>query len=475
MLAPIDGDTTSLLTECVISCKLSSTFHKKPEIRRMKKLNIISIFFKALLITNSFPIEARVEVPNSFNFKENKKIFELELETNSLCYKNNSFHPSQFSPIKIPLSTWNAFFNPTLKPVENLNQLQIVQDEEAFLRFLSQQDISDQTSSTAQIPLPQGISASMAEAPFREFQRYTKNHQYHNLIEELKNWVAQVQTLREFKLTPELANYWDSRIHEQFLNSNGILKTIPESLQFQININSQKGLQTAIWINHLLIVQKKLDAASIHQATKKEIQKEVNPGSDTVEVISQNFSLAAQRETYLKESDKITALILDWSHNYKNKLTNEEIDSIVSAHISFGEKLESAPQEVEEQINNFLKEQSNKNTSKAIILSEEQLNLWHSLQNTLRLGARISNANATKELIKSIKSYTQKNTCRNFDKVNESLGIAVDLLDRAQKSFQENNTLFSQTYLIQAHKVLATFAPLALQITTESIQFSKEE
>ena len=441
----------------------------------MKKLNIISIFFKALLITSSFPIEARVEIPDSFNFKENKKIFELELETNSLCYKNNSLSPSQFSPIKIPLSTWNAFFNPTLKPIENINQLHIVQNEEAFLKFLSQQDSSEKTLATSQIPLPQGTSASMAEAPFREFQRYTKNHQYHNLVEELKNWLAQVQTLREFKLTPELANYWNSRIHEQFLNSNGILKTIPESLQFQININSQKGLQTAIWINHLLIVQKKLDAASVHQATKKEIHKEADPDSDTIEVISQNFSLATQRESYLKESDKITALILDWSHNYKNKLTTEEIDSIVSTHIAFGEKLESYPQEVEAQIINFLLEQTNKKPSKAIILSEEQINLWHSLQNTLRLGARISTANATKELIKNIKNYTQKNTCRNFEKVNEGLGIAVDLLDRAQKSFQENNVLFGQTFLNQAHKVLATFAPLALQITTEPIQFSKED
>jgi hypothetical protein len=156
-------------------------------------------------------------------------------------------------------------------------------------------------------------------------------------------------------------------------------------------------------------------------------------------------------------------------------LSDEEIDSIVSAHISFGEKLESAPQEVEAQIINFLLEQTNKKPSKAIILSEEQLNLWHSLQNTLRLGARISTANATKELIKNIKNYTQKNTCRNFDKVNEGLGIAVDLLDRAQKSFQENNVLFGQTFLDQAHKVLATFAPLALQITTDSIQFSKED
>ncbi|MEI7441314.1 MAG: hypothetical protein WCK43_06745 [bacterium] len=441
----------------------------------MKKLNIISIFFKALLITSSLPIEARVEVPASFNFKETKKVFEVELETNSLCYQNDSLSPSQCSPIKIPLSTWNAFFNPTLKPIENINQLHIVQNEEAFLKFLSQQDSSEKTLATSQTPLPQGTSASMAEAPFREFQRYTKNHQYHNLVEDLKNWLAQVQTLREFKLTPELANYWDSRIHEQFLNSNGILKTIPESLQFQININSQKGLQTAIWINHLLIVQKKLDAASVHQATKKEIHKEADPDSDTIEVISKNFSLAAQRESYLKESDKITALILDWSHNYKNKLTNEEIDSIVSTHISFGEKLESYPQDVELQINDFLLEQTNKKPSKAIILSEEQRDLWHSLQNTLRLGARISTANATKELIKNIKNYTQKNTCRNFDKVNEGLGIAVDLLDHSQRSFQENNALFGQTFLNQAHKVLATFAPLALQITTDSIQFSKED
>jgi hypothetical protein len=143
--------------------------------------------------------------------------------------------------------------------------------------------------------------------------------------------------------------------------------------------------------------------------------------------------------------------------------------------ISFGEKLESSTQELEAQIKNFLLEQINKKPSKAIILSEEQLSLWHSLQNTLRLGARISTAHATNELIKDIKNYTQKNTCRNFVKVNEGLDIAVDLLDRAQKSFQENNYLFGQTFLNQAHKVLATFAPLALQITTDSIQFSKED
>jgi hypothetical protein len=441
----------------------------------MKKLNIISIFFKTLLITSSFPIEARVEVPDSFNFKENKKIFEVELETNSLCYQNAPLSPSQFSPIKIPLSTWNAFFNPTLKPIENLNQLQIVQNEEAFVKFLSQQESPDKTLATTQIPLPQGTNASMAEAPFREFQRYTKKHQYHNLVEELKSWLSQIQTLREFKLTPDLANYWDSRIHEQFLNSNGILKTIPESLQYQINIQSQRGLQTAIWINHLLIVQTKLDAASVHQATKKEVQKETDPDSDTIQVISHNFSLAAQRESYLKESDKITALILDWSHNYKNKLTSEEIDSIISSHIAFGERLESSSQEVEAQINKFLLEQTNRKNSKPIILSEEQLNLWHSLQNTLRIGARISTANATKELITNIKNHTQKNSCRNFDKVNEGLDIAKALIDRAQKSFLENNPLFGQTLLDQSLKVLATFAPLALQITTESIQYSKEE
>lgn len=434
----------------------------------------LSVVLFLIFFSTKQGAHARVKVPDSFSFKESNKILEVELESNTFSFKKPNLSLGQSSSYKIPLNTWDSIFNPSLKPIENTYK--IFSSEETLWKYLSSHNEREFSHPKKQFTVPQTHSPSLADAPFREFERYTKTHNYHNLVEELKNWLEEVQSLNEFKLSPELAHYWDSRIKDEFVNSNGILKSIPESLQYQININSSRGVQIATWINHLLIVQKKIDAASIHQAAHKEFSNESNPDSDTFEIISDNYSLAQERENYLKEADKLIAFILDFSHNYKNKITPEEIDAIVSTHISLGENLENTPQSIESSIHKFLAEQKQSFASN-VLLNKEQLELWHLLQNSIRTGARKDHIETTQKLVIEIKNYLKSHTCRNISKINEGLDAATSLLNQSKVSFESNDSKkqsFAQELLNQSYKVIAVYGSLALQISSYAPQFKSE-
>ena len=437
------------------------------------KNNFIDLFFKfSLYSTFSFPFsfvenaQARVQLPDSFSLKEKNKTFEYELESDSFSFGNSQ--PSLNEPLSysIPLKLWNKIFDPALKNIENSNKIFFTKD---FLwKSLSKQKSPNHPSSHTNTKLiceiPKFHNISIAEAPFKEFQRHTKDHRYHSLVEELKAWLEEINSLNEFKLTPDLANYWNLRIMEEFVNSNGILKNLNESSQYQINLKSRQGIQTASWINHLLIVQKKVDSALIHQTLNTE---------NSLKILSNNDSLSLQRERYLKESDKIIALILDLNHNYKNKLTPEEIDAIVSTHISLGERLEQSPQELETLIHNFL-ENHQKKIPVGTLLNELQLELWHSLQNFLRRGPLKESIPINNKLIGEIKYYLKTHTCRNTKQISVGLEAALNLTQKAQDAFENNNTAFAQELLNQSHKVLAFYGSLALQISSDTHYFKNE-
>jgi hypothetical protein len=416
---------------------------------------------------------ARVKVPDSFSLTESNKTIEIELESNSFSFKKPNLSLGQSFAYKIPLNTWDSIFNPSLKSTEI--PYKIFSSEKNLWKHLSENNQIKPSLSQTHLSVPQ-THTSLAEAPFKQFERFSTNHSYHNLVEELKNWLEEVRTLKEFKLTPELAQYWDSRIKDEFVSSNGILKSIPESRQYQINLNSSHGVQVATWINHLLIVQKKIDAASIHQAAQKEIVKNNNSEMNTFEINSDNFLLAQERESYLSESDKLIAFILDYSYNYKNKITPEEIDVIVSAHILLGENLENAPQSIETIVHKFLIDPKHK-TPDNNFFNKEQLELWHSLQNTIRIGARKDHSEVTLKLITNIKNYLKNHTCRNISKINEGLDVAISLINQSQLAFESSDAqkkFFAQQLLNQSHKVLAVFGSAALQISSYALQFKNE-
>lgn len=443
----------------------------------MKKPLLSSLFSRLLVlifISTNQSAHSRVKVPDSFSLKENDKILEVELESNTFSFKKPNLSLGENSSYKIPLNAWDNVFNPSLKPIENTYK--IFSSEQNLWKHLSNQSQSGFSLPKTHFPMPQTHSNSLIEAPFRQFERLAKDHNYHNLVEELKSWLEEVRSLNEFKLTPELARYWDLRIKNEFVNENGILKSIPESHQYQINLSSSGGVQTATWINHLLIVQKKIDAAAIHQAAQKEFLSDSNPDSDTFEITLDNYSLAQERENYLRENDILIAIILDFAHNFKNKITPNEIDAIVSEHISLGEKLESSPQSIEFFLHNFLRNQKEK-SPKNIFLNKDQIELWHSLQNSIRTGARKDHIEVTTQLINQIKNYLKNHTCRNTIKINEGLDVAISLINQAQIFFElpdSQKKFFAQHLLNQSHKVLAIFGSLALQISSYAPQFKSE-
>lgn len=363
----------------------------------------------------SLTAHSRVEIPNRFFHNQSKKIFELNLD--SLSSKNDY--------------------------------------------------------SSSNIPPPLGNYSLMAEDPLKELEIFSKEHRYHNLIEEIKTMLGFVKSLREFKLTPELANYWDLKIKKEYLHSNGILKLIPNSSQYQINIEYTKGLQAATWINHLLIVQKKLEAAISFQKNEPNFRFDGSE-KDEVTIISSNNLLVEEKEKYLLESDRMSALILDWSHNFNNKYSEEEIDSIISSHISFGESLELSKLPIEKQINQFMAQQISKKIARPKFLDHEKLFIWHYFQNILRIGPTKANIPYTKNFIDVTTDYLNSHTCRQADKLSQKLAFSQKLLNQSESFYLENKSFFAQEMLKNSFDILISTIPFALQLSTHSNEFKLE-
>jgi hypothetical protein len=380
--------------------------------KNFKSRNCISNLLSFIFLICTLVSHARVQIPDRFFNNQSKKIFELTLNESENIFPNSPFS----------------------------------------------------------IPPPQGPYTLMAEDPFKQLSAFSKEHRYHNLIEEIQTMLGFVKSLREYNLTPELANYWDLRIKKEFLNSNGILKILPNNSQFQINIDYSKGLQAAIWINHLLIVQKKLEAAISYQKNNKKFRFDGSE-KDEVTIVSPHDLLSYQKEKYLLESDRISALILDWSHNFNNKYSEEEIDAIISSHISFGETLELSKQPIEKQISQFIEEQVAKKIARPKFSDHEKLFLWHHFQNTLRAGPTKANIAQVKNLIDLTLSYLNSHICKQADKISQKLIFTQRVLSQSENLFLENNQFFGQEMLNNCFEMLRSTIPFALQLSTHSTEF----
>lgn len=196
---------------------------------------------------------------------------------------------------------------------------------------------------------PATVSQEIADAPFQEIHQSLSNGDYHELVENLKDWEQEIEAFKIYKPKAELAKFWQSRFREEFIHENGLLKIFKDAKDYKIDLSSKKGREASAFINHMLLAKTELEAAASYQLLTSK--------ADFQEI--ENYNLSIERERYLRYIERFTKELLSWASSPESKNTRD-LESIVQDHKAFAESLRTSNDLVSVQIERFLESQKAK-------------------------------------------------------------------------------------------------------------------